>query len=86
MARAPFIQLTLKFPTGKERYRQAVELVAERDKGKYPTQADYVTAAILAFEGNLSDERTSLNLIMQEIVKIGEKMEEICDEQKKRNP
>ena len=86
MARDPFIQVTLKFPTGKERYRQAVELLSERDKGMYPTQADYVAAAILVFEGNLLDERTSLNLIMQEMVKIGQKMDEIYDEQKKGNP
>ena len=28
MARDPFIQVTLKFPTGKERYRQAIEYMS----------------------------------------------------------
>ena len=81
-----YVQLTVKFPTGRERYRQAVECVSGRDRGIYPTQADYLTAAILAFEGNLLDERTSLNLIMQEMVKIGQRIDEIYDEQKKGNP
>ena len=83
MTREPYVQFTVKFPTGKERYRQAVELITDRDKGVYPRLADYLTTAILAFEGNLSDERTNLNLIMQEILKISEKLEEISDEQKK---
>lgn len=85
MAKEPYVQLSAKFPTRKERYRQAVDLVTERDKGIYPTQADYLTAAILAFEGKLSDERTSLNQIMQEVLRIGRRVDEIYDDEKKRN-
>ena len=78
-----YVQLTVKFPTGRERYRQAVECVSGRDRGIYPTQADYLTAAILAFEGSMLDERTSLAQIMEELKGRGRKADEILEAQKK---
>ena len=74
-----YIQLTVKFPTGKERYRQAVECIQERDKGKYPSLADYLTAAVLFFEGNLSDERDALSQILLAVRQIDEKTEKLLD-------
>ena len=83
MMKGSYMQLTVKFPTTKERYRQAVECVAERDKGIYPTQADYLTSAILFFEGKLTDERTSLSQILEAVRMILEKLDEKNDERKK---
>ena len=79
MANAAYFQLSVKFPMGRERYRQAIDLILERDKGKYPTQADYLAAAILAFEGKISDERTSLSQIMEAVLQVKEKVEELSD-------
>ena len=77
-----YVQLTVKFPTGKERYRQALECITTRDKGQYPTLADYVTAAVLFFEGNLADERNALSQIMVAVNEINEKADEILNGQK----
>ena len=74
-----YVQMTVKFPTGKERYRQAVECIRCRDKGMYPTIADYLASAILFFEGNLTDDRNDLSLILQSIRDLHKKADEILD-------
>ena len=76
-----YTQLTLRIPMGKERYRQAVECLEMRDRSMYRTQADYITAAILALEGIKSEETASLEEILEELQKMNEKISRICDEE-----
>jgi len=52
MSYRSYTQITLKFPTDKERFREVISCINGRDTEKYRTQADYVTAAVLQFEGN----------------------------------
>ena len=68
----------------KERYRQAVECILERDRAKYRTQAEYLTAAILSFEGSTFDEQTSLRRIGELAERINQKVEMLCDGSGKR--
>lgn len=79
-----YTQLTVKFPNTKERYRQAVECILERDRTKYRTQAEYLTAAILSFEGSTFDEQTSLRRIGELAERINQKVELLCDGSGKR--
>ena len=82
--KSPYRQLSVKFPTGKERYRQALECINARDRGRYKTLADYITSAVLFFEGNISDERTGMEQILQAVKAVEKKADEILYEQKKR--
>ena len=79
MGRESYVQMTVKFPMGKERYRQAVECISGRYTGAFRTQADYITAAVLYFEGRLSDERISLNQILDKLQEMEDILEEIRD-------
>ena len=78
MGKETYIQMTVKFPSGKERYRQAVECINERDRSKYRTQADYIAEAVLYFEGSLADEKASLKRIVEMLQGMEEKMEMLC--------
>lgn len=78
MGKESYTQMTVKFPSGKERYRQAVECINGRDRSKYRTQADYIAAAVLYFEGSLADEKASLNRIVEMLQKMDAKMEMFC--------
>ena len=80
MLRGSYTQITIKFPASKERYRQAVECLNERDRSVFKTQADYLTAAILSFEGKLADDHTALSQIYQKVTVIEEKVDRLCDE------
>ena len=83
MLKGSYTQLTIKFPTGKERYRHAVECIDERDRSLYKSQADYITAAILSFEGKRVDERSTLEQICEQVAAIREKVDVIYDGQTK---
>ena len=76
-----YTQLTLRIPTGKDSYRQAVECIENRDRAKYRTQAEYITAAILALEGRKSEEMISMGNIAAELHEIKEKIDRLCHEQ-----
>lgn len=75
--------MTIKFPVNKERYRQAIECINERDRNKFRTQADYITAAVLSYEGKVSDDEASIPLLYQKMNELTAIMEEIRDEKKK---
>ena len=77
MSNISYTQYSIRFPHTKERYRQAIACMNERDRALYPTQADYLTSAILFFEGNISDERTSNELLLEEIKALGEKIDRL---------
>ena len=83
MVQGSFTQMTVKFPVNKERYLQAIEHITGRDKLKYRTQADYITAAVLYFEENFSDDTTALKRIYDRTGEILERIVELCDEKEK---
>ena len=83
MVPGSFTQLTVKFPVNRERYLKALESISGRDKIKYKTQADYITAAVLYFEENFADETVALKKIYEKVEEISEKVGELCDEKKK---
>ena len=83
MLKGSYTQLTIKFPTGKERFRQAIECIDQRDRSRFKSQADYITAAILDFEGKVVDQRNILNEILGQVSAIQEKVDVIYNEQKK---
>ena len=78
MGKEAYTQMTVKFPSGKERYRQAVDCINGRDRSRYRTQADYIAAAVLYFEGSLADEKASLNRIVEMLQGVEAKMEMLC--------
>ena len=83
MVPGSFTQLTVKFPVNRERYVKALECISGRDKLKYRTMADYLTAAVLCFEENFADETIALKKIYAKTEEISEKLGELCDEKKK---
>ena len=83
MLKGSYTQLTIKFPTGKERYRYAIECIDQRDRSQFRSQADYIAAAILDFEGKAADERSILSQIQEQVTAIREKVDVIYDEQAK---
>ena len=82
MIKGSFIQMTIKFPINKERYRQAIDCITDRDRAKFRTQADYVTTAILSYEGHLSDEAASLEMIYSKLKELSEKVEALGNDKK----
>ena len=75
MLKGTYTQITVKFPTTKERYRQALECLDERDKSKYHTQADYLTEAVLSLEGKRTPEEIMLSEISDRIDALTEKLD-----------
>lgn len=76
-----YTQLTVKFPNTKERYRQAVEYILDRDRAKYRTQAEYLTAAILFFEGSALDEQNLIRRMEDIVLRIDQKVDRLCNEE-----
>ena len=82
MLNGSYTQMTVKFPMSQERFRQAVECIDGRDRIKYRTQAEYLAAAILSFEGKYAGEQTSMNQIFSVLQELSRKVDELCDEKK----
>ena len=80
MVQGSFTQITIKFPVNKERYIKAIECISGRDKLRYRTQADYITAAVLYFEESLADEHVAMEKIYEKVLEISEKVGKLYDE------
>jgi len=77
-------QISLKFPTGNERYRQALECIEKRDTARFKTQVDYITTAILFFEGQRVDTDVMLAQIRQDVVELRKTTEFLVNEQRSK--
>lgn len=78
MKSGTFTQMTVKFPMNRDRFCQAVDFIASRDRNRYRTQADYMTAAILAFEDQESERKDLLDRIYQKIQEIEKKVDDLA--------
>ena len=80
----PYVQMTLKFPvgTGKDRYRQAVDCIENRDRGKYKSQAEYITSAVIAFEDDDGESAEAATKIIRMIEELSRKVDRLADERK----
>jgi len=80
----PYVQMTLKFPTGtgKDRYRQAMECIENRDRGKYKTQAEYVTSAVIAFEDENGDFSETTAKLVRMVEELNRKVDRLINERK----
>ncbi len=83
MKNGSYTQMTIKFPMNRERFCQAVDCIENRDRSRFRTQAEYLTAAILFFEGKLADDQTSLQQIFMKVQEIDEKVEMLRNEKEK---
>ena len=70
--------MLIPIPSSRGGDSHGVECINGRDRSQYRTQADYIAAAVLYFEGSLADEKASLSRIVKMLQKMEEKMEILC--------
>jgi len=80
MSNRVYTQITLKFPVDKDRFRQVLSCIENRDRAKYRTQAEYVTAAVLHFEGNADAQKDEEGELIRLVRAIDEKTDLLVKE------